>query len=307
MEGSKAANSDPGETSRHGVRLMAYLRLLRPQQWTKNLLVLAALLFAGQIQVPHQVFRAFLAFFAFCLASSAVYIINDIMDRDADRAHPRKNKRPIAAGIIRPESGIWMALFCLAGAVTLIWITTRPALLCLIAYFLLQAGYVTVFRHRVLLDVFAVAAGFILRAVTGAYAIEVIISPWLLICTLQLSLFLALSKRRSELLVSDNPGIHRQVLAEYNLGLLDQLITVVTSCTVLAYILYTFSEQTSKKFHSELMPLTIPFVLYGIFRYLYLIHKKSGGGEPEMLLLKDIPLLAGIVLWAATVAIITHL
>ena len=307
MDAATEARSGHGAAGTRTGRLQAYLILLRPQQWTKNLLVLAALLFAGQIAFPHQVFRAGLTFLAFCMASSSVYVINDIMDRDSDRAHPRKRSRPIAAGLIRRESGICIALVCLVCALALIWFTTQPALYCLVAYLLLQAGYVTVFKHQVLLDVFAIAAGFILRAVTGAYAIQVVISPWLLICTLQLALFLALSKRRSELQASDNPGNHRRVLGDYNLGLLDQLITVVTSCTVLAYILYTFSEQTTQKFHSQLMPLTIPFVLYGIFRYLYLIHKKSGGGEPELLLLKDPPLLICIALWAATVALITHM
>jgi 4-hydroxybenzoate polyprenyltransferase len=300
-------NPIPAVDAGIGSRRWAFIKLLRPQQWTKNLLVLAALLFAGQLHSPHHIRQASLAFLAFCLASSSVYVVNDLLDQESDRQHPRKRHRPIAAGIIGPRAAVLMAMFCLACAGGLILMTTYQASCCLAAYLVVQAGYVSLLRHQVLLDVFAISVGFILRAAAGALAIAVTISPWLLICTLLLALFLALSKRRSEILVSADPGRHRRVLGAYTIALLDQLITVVTSCAVLAYILYTFSEQTSQKFHTRLMPLTIPFVLYGIFRYLYLIHQKAGVEEPEMILLKDMPLLTGILLWVITVAFIINI
>ena len=184
---------------------------------------------------------------------------------------------------------------------------TFEAKCCLLGYFVLQAAYILFLKRQVILDVMAISAGFVLRAVVGAYAIEVVISPWLLICTILLSLFLGLSKRRSEMLVSDNSAAHRAVLAEYTIPLLDQLIAIVTAGTILSYILYTYSDQTMHKFPSHLMPLTLPFVLYGIFRYLYLIYRRAEGGEPEMLLVKDVPLLVDIALWAAAVAAIVSL
>jgi len=283
------------------------LRLLRIQQWTKNLLVLAALLFAAQFHLPKQILLAGLAFIAFCLVSSAVYIGNDLLDREADRAHPRKRLRPVASGAVQPGVAALIAVSLAAVGVTLAAIVSPGVLWCAVAYIALQVAYSICLKTVVILDVMSISAGFVLRAVAGAYAIDAVISPWLLICTILLALFLALSKRRSELFASDQPQSHRRVLGDYSPPFLDQLISIVTSCTVLAYILYTFSDQTTMKFHSRLMPLTSPFVLYGIFRYLFLIHQKSAGGEPEMLLIQDMPLLANIVLWAGTVAAIVFL
>ena len=288
-------------------RLRTAVLLLRPQQWTKNLLVLAALLFAGQAHVLPLIYHSFLAFAAFCLVSGAVYAVNDLVDRDADRMHPRKRQRPIASGNITTTPAILVAGTSLALGLAMMWATRPKAFACLCSYLLLQAIYTTVLKHVVILDVMSIAAGFVLRAVAGAYAIDVEISPWLLICSILLALFLALSKRRSEILASPEPQLHRPVLGDYSLAFLDQLIAIVTSCTVLSYILYTFSEQTMRKFSSHLMPLTSPFVLYGIFRYLYLIHRKSAGSEPETMLIKDFPLLVNILLWVLTVTLIVSL
>ena len=281
--------------------------MMRPQQWTKNLLVFAALLFAAQAHVPAQRVRALGIFAAFCLLSSAVYIFNDLLDRKADRAHPRKRLRPIASGKVGPTAAFVTGLILLSAAGYLARNATFGAKCCLLGYLALQTAYIFFLKRQVILDVMAIAAGFVLRAVVGAYAIDVLISPWLLICTILLSLFLGLSKRRSEMLVSEDAKAHRPVLAEYTIPLLDQLIAVVTAGTILSYILYTYSDQTMHKFPSHLMPLTLPFVLYGIFRYLYLIYRKAEGGEPEMLLIKDAPLLIDIILWAAAVAAVVSL
>jgi 4-hydroxybenzoate polyprenyltransferase len=295
----------PAGDKEHWLRI--YIRLLRPQQWTKNFLVLAALIFADQFEILSQCLRAFTAFAAFCILSSATYVFNDLIDRKADQAHPRKRNRPIASGKVSPATGIIMALLLVAAGLALAWNVQKAALACMVGYLILQVCYATLLKKVVILDVISIASGFVLRAVAGAYAIEATISPWLLICTILLALFLALSKRRSELLISDQAVIHRPVLEEYNLAFLDQLIAIVTSCTLLAYILYTFNEQTTEKFHSHLMPLTLPFVLYGVFRYLYLIYRRSEGGEPELLLIRDLPLLIDIILWAAAVAAIVSL
>jgi len=287
--------------------MIAHLLMLRPQQWTKNLLVLAALLFAGQISDPMQCFRALNLFVAFCLVSSGVYVINDLKDRETDRLHPRKRHRPIASGSVKAPNAVIIALVLFAAGLSLAWTSTLSAFASVLAYLALQAAYTTALKHVVILDVIAVSAGFVLRAAAGALAIQVSISPWLLICTILLALFLGLSKRRSELLAPGLPLEHRRVLNHYSVAFLDQLIAIVTSCTLLSYILYTFSEQTMQKFASHLMPLTLPFVLYGIFRYLYLIYMKSEGGEPEMLLLKDLPLLLDVAFWGLTVILIVSL
>jgi 4-hydroxybenzoate polyprenyltransferase len=286
---------------------MDYFRLLRPQQWTKNLLVLAPLVFADQLHSKSQCFKALILFVAFCVISSSIYVFNDLMDRKSDRAHPRKQNRPIASGRVQPGLAAVISALLAALGLTLVWNTPMAALACILGYLALQTSYTLFLKRMVILDVLAIAAGFVLRAAAGAFAIQVVISPWLLICTTLLALFLALSKRRSELLASERAIEHRAVLEEYNLAFLDQLIAIVTSCTVLAYILYTFSDQTMQKFPSHLMPLTLPFVLYGIFRYLFLIYRKCEGGEPELLLIKDIPLLIDIILWAAAVAAIASI
>jgi len=289
------------------ISLLPYLSILRPQQWTKNLLVFAALLFAAQMHHPDQRVRALRVFVAFCLASSAVYIFNDFMDRNSDRAHPIKCQRPIAAGQVSPAVASALAVISLGLGSVLGWQSAPGVQGCLLGYLLLQAAYALYLKHQVILDVMAIAAGFVLRAVAGAYAIDVVISQWLLICTILLSLFLALSKRRSEMLASRNASDHRAVLGEYTRPLLDQMIAVVAAGTILSYILYTYSDQTMHKFPSHLMPLTIPFVLYGIFRYLYLIYRRTEGSEPELLMVKDLPLLFDIALWAATVAAIVSM
>jgi 4-hydroxybenzoate polyprenyltransferase len=268
-------------------RPAALLRLLRPLQWTKNLLVFAALLFARRFGETLEVERALVVFAAFCMASSALYAFNDLMDRQADRRHPRKRLRPVASGAVAPGGAVAAAVTLALLALLLASSATPPARWCLASYIALGAAYSVFLKRVVILDVFVVAAGFVLRAAAGGLAIEVEISPWLLVCTMLLALFLAVAKRRSELREAAAPAAHRSVLGDYTPALLDQMIAVTAACTLMAYVLYTFSEQTVRKFPSGLMPLTALFVVFGLFRYLHLIYRKDEGGEPEALLLRD--------------------
>lgn len=284
-----------------------HLSALRPLQWSKNLLVFAALIFARQVGVPGQFSRALFVFIAFCFISSALYLFNDIHDREEDKRHSQKRWRPIASGLIELEVATVLAL----SLATLGFLMARdfisPAPSCLLAYALLGILYTLYLKRVVIVDVLAVSAGFVLRAAAGGFAISVPISPWLLMCTMLLALFLTLAKRRSELDSSSRPHASRRVLGEYSVPLLDQLLAVVASATLMAYILYAFSERTAGEFPSGLMPLTIPFVLFGIFRYLYLVHGKARTAEPEQVLFRDYPLLIDIALWLAAVALVSML
>ena len=248
---------------------------MRPRQWTKNLLLFAALVFSKNLFHLPMLKDVFVAFIIFCLLSGSVYTLNDLIDLAQDRNHPKKSKRPLASGKLKPStaiiSGIILVVLSLANA---FWLNTNFAWIA-VGYFILQIAYSTVLKHVVILDVLAVSVGFVLRAIAGAEVIEVPISSWLLICTILLALFLALGKRRHELLLLENNAVHhRKILYEYSPGLLDQMISVATASTVVAYALYTMSTETIEKFHTDNLKYTIPFVLYGIFRYLYLIHQK---------------------------------
>ena len=317
----QAAPTEPASASRAKLTAPArrtiasprhFLRALRPKQWTKNLLVYFALVFSvNQYWTPGNpgelatnLTRATAAFLIFCALSSAQYLINDVLDVSKDRLHPRKRHRPIAAGLISVPQAV-------AGAVALLVVGLIAAValdpllgLAGAAYFLLMLGYSFSLKHLVIVDVFAIAAGFVLRAAAGAIAIGVPISPWFYTCTVLGALFLGFSKRRHELvLLEGGAGGHRRILEEYSPHLLDQMISVVTTSTVIAYALYTFTEPNLPSNHA--MMLTIPFVLYGIFRYLYLIHQRNEGGSPEEILLRDKPLIVDIVLWiAASVGIL---
>ncbi len=278
---------------------------MRPEQWTKNLLVFAALIFGRRLFDPAAVGLSLAAFVIFCVLSGVVYLINDVMDREADRQHPLKRGRPIAAGTLSPAAAMGAAIVMgLAALAAALWV--RPVFGLIAAVYLgLFAGYSRVFKHVVILDVLTIAIGFVLRAAAGAAAIAVPMSHWLLVCTILLALFLGLSKRRHELvlLAGDAPG-HRRILEEYNPYLLDQMIGVVTASTLMAYIIYCTSPETTEKFGTDLLVLTVPFPLYGIFRYLYLVHQR-GSGSPSEVLLTDRPLVACIALWGlAVIAII---
>jgi 4-hydroxybenzoate polyprenyltransferase len=286
--------------------LSAVLVSLRPQQWVKNLFVFGGLIFAQRLFTP-SVWPALGAFGIFCGLSGAVYLLNDVADREKDRLHPEKRHRPIAAGRLAPGAALAVAAaLIVAGLLLGAGLSTRVALTAL-AYVLLLSAYSAWLKHIVIVDVLVVAIGFVLRAVAGALAIDVAISGWLLICTILLALFLALGKRRHEVLTLEQTAArHRPILAEYSAGLLDQMIAVVTASTVTAYALYTMSPETVAKFHTQLLPATLPFVLYGIFRYLYLLYHRRLGGNPSEIVLRDRALLINTCLWLLMVLLIIY-
>jgi 4-hydroxybenzoate polyprenyltransferase len=308
------AEAVPGaEARRAGAlpHLRYVLKAMRPRQWTKNGIVFLALIFSVNQQyeigepsvwIP-KLLSSLVAFLCFCLVSSADYLVNDIRDVESDRAHPKKRRRPIAAGQLSVSSAwrwaVVLAVVGNAGAFALDW---RVGLVVL-GYTVLMVAYSFSLKHMVLLDLFVIATGFVLRAMAGALAIDVPISPWLYVVTALGALFLGINKRRAELeLLQDGAGNHRKILDEYTPELLDQMASTVTAATLMAYGLYTFTADGLPENHS--MMLTIPFVLYGIFRYLYLVNVKKEGGSPEDVLLKDIPIMLTVAGWIATAALV---
>ena len=299
---------------------MGYLKpivlSMRPRQWVKNFMVFPALVFAGQVFDPTSVVVTTGGFVVFCLLSGAVYLFNDLADIERDRNHPIKCLRPIPSGAL-PEHVARQAVFWILGlafvlALGLNVISTKVgvdfALICL-AYLVLQIAYSKKLKHVVILDVMCIAIGFDLRVLSGAALINVPVGFWVIVCTTLLALFLGFGKRRHELtLLADDATSHRQILQEYSTVFLDQMIAVVTASTVLAYSLYTTSAETIANFgdSAHYLPLTIPFVLYGIFRYLYLVHRKESGGSPTQALLTDPPILINIGLWFVTVLVVLY-
>ncbi len=283
------------------------IRSLRPSQWTKNLLVFAPLLFAVKLFDVASAARATAGFAVFCALSSVVYLINDVLDREGDRRHPLKRLRPIAAGDVSVAAALGTALLLgaggLSGAFALGWRFGAIA-----AFYLgLQTLYSISLKHIVIVDALTLATGFVLRAMAGAAVIDVVVSHWLFVCTILGALFMALAKRRHELvLLADGAASHRPILDEYSAYLLDQMIAVVTASTLIAYIFYTISPETEQKFGTSWLGLTIPFAIYGIFRYLYLVHRREGGGSPSDLLLNDKPLLACVTFWVIAVVLIIY-
>lgn len=283
------------------------VRSLRPEQWTKNLLVFAGVLFGGRLLDADALVNSVAAFAVFCALSGAVYLFNDLADREADQRHPLKRHRPIASGRLSPRLALVAAVVLGLGAVQA-GLLLGPAFGTIAgAYLAILLLYSAALKHLVIIDALTIAAGFVLRAAGGAVAVAVPISQWLLVCTTLLALFLALSKRRHELtLLAEGATDHRRILVEYSPYLLDQMISVVTASTLIAYSVYATSEDTAQRLGTTRLGLTIPFVLYGIFRYLYLVHQKRGGGSPAALLLADRPLLACVALWALSVALILY-
>jgi len=311
--------------------LLAAFQTLRPKQWTKNLILFAPLIFAKEAFVSETLVRATVAFAAFCALSGAIYAFNDLHDLAQDRLHPIKRLRPLASARLTPAAGWAVVILALAAALAgALWLTPGftttvhpigagavelisargygPSFLTMgLAYAVMNMAYALSLKHIVILDVMIVALGFVLRAVAGAVAIGVDISTWLLVCTVFLALFLSLAKRRHEVvLLEGEASSHRRSLGEYDVAGLDQMIAIVAAVTLMAYALYTTSKDTVDKFGTARLSLTIPFVIYGLFRYIYIVRRKEEGGDPSRSLLNDKPLLLAVALWAFAVIVIIY-
>lgn len=286
---------------------LALLRSLRPQQWAKNFFVLAPLVFAQRLTDPTSLEHSLMAFAAFCLAASAVYLLNDLHDREEDRRHPIKSRRPLASGALT-ASVAWVATAGLiAGAAALALTLGGGFAAFLGAYVTLNVLYSLGLKTVVILDVLCISLGFVLRILAGAAAIDVKVSSWLLLCTTFLSLFLAFSKRRHEIqLLAEGAAHQRKVLSQYSAAFLDQMINVVTASAVVCYALYAVSPETVERFHTEHLVYTVPFVLFGVFRYLYLVYQRPDSKNPTEALLFDGPFLVNLLLWGGAVIWIVY-
>jgi 4-hydroxybenzoate polyprenyltransferase len=277
---------------------------MRPAQWLKNGIVFAGLVFGGKLLEPTAVASATLTALTFCLLSSGFYLLNDVRDRDADRLHPVKRLRPVPAGELAPRTAVFAGTILIVSAIAGSAFLGRDLALVFLAYASLMAAYNLGLKEVVIVDVFAIAAGFVLRAVGGAIAVNVSISPWLLMCTMLLALLIGFGKRRHELVALDNAAEHRRNLNLYNRPMLDQAVAVTAAGTLIAYAVYTFDSE-SAQYHHRMM-LTIPIVAYSVFRYLYLLYHRGQGGAPETMLLTDRPLLASVAAWGAASAFLFY-
>ncbi len=306
--------------ARGSAMLIELVRAMRPKEWIKNTFVFAAMAFSQQRLWTHvdAVMTVVAAFVLFCMVASAIYLLNDLVDMEKDRAHPKKRNRPLASGRLSPRIAAIAAVALVVAALPLSVLLdlsyTPPGgsatwfgynydfPVALLTYALIQGvAYSYYFKHVVIMDIFTIAAGFVLRAVAGAMVLDIAITPWLLICMGLLALFLGLAKRRAELVLLENgAGAHRRILDDYSLPMLDQMMSIVTAATIIAYTLFTSTAETLPHEPFPVMMITVPFVVYAIFRYLYLIYKQDGGGSPADLVLKDAPLASCIVLWGLT-------
>jgi 4-hydroxybenzoate polyprenyltransferase len=278
-----------------------YLRLARPKQWTKNGFVLAGVVFAQEALVVSSVAKALLAFFAFCALSGAVYAANDVLDVEEDRKHPLKRLRPVASGEVSPGSAMVFAAVLGVAGLALGFAVDAGVGLAGVVYLALQAIYTPVLKHTAILDVMSISAGFVIRALAGVAAVGSPISAWLIVCTALLTLFLGFSKRRHEIAtLGEGAGIHRKNLRDYSVPLLDEMMNIMISATIIAYVLYTFFE-----YENYYMMASIPFVVYGVFRYMLLVHP-NGGGNPDTLLLADRPLQVALLLWLVVVGTVIY-
>lgn len=285
------------------MRKLYYLLLsMRPKQWTKNLIIFAAPIFSGKIFEKEFFIMSLMGFFLLSLISGSVYILNDLIDYSRDKNHPSKSIRPIASDKIKRSEA--KGFFVLASILSLggSYYLSKPFFFCTLGYFFLQVLYSVWLKNVVIVDVFSIATGFLLRALSGVYLLNLELSPWLFICAFLLALFLGFGKRRHEILTLNNSQDFRPVLGDYTKELLDALLVIVASATMVSYSLYTFFSETSEK-HSGLM-WSVPFVAYGLFRYLYLVYSKQLGGSPEDILISDIPLIIAIAGWLIVVAFV---
>jgi 4-hydroxybenzoate polyprenyltransferase len=282
-------------------------RALRPVQWVKNVFVLAPLVFAEHLLEPDLLLRAGISFFAFCFAASSIYLVNDLRDREEDRRHPLKKNRPIASGALAVPVAIAASVLLAAASIGAAVYLGGKFILCLAVYLAINLLYSSVLKKIVILDVMAVSSGYVLRVMAGAAAIDVEVSKWLLLCSIFLALLLIFSKRRHEIvLLGDTAAEHRAVLGHYSAAFLDQMINVVTASTVVSYALYAVDDHTVAKFGSDALVYTLPLVLYGIFRYLYLIYQRTDLQDPTVTLMKDPALIVNVVLWGAAVLAVVY-
>ena len=282
-------------------------QLLRVRQWNKNLFIFAPLVFSKRLFESQSFLEVLVGFFLFSLASSSIYIFNDIIDIENDRQHPEKRHRPIASGKISLKFAISLSIFLGLGSLLVSSYINFTFGLIVLGYMILNILYSIILKNIVILDVMTISAGFVLRVIAGAEIVEVYPSSWIIICTILLSLFLGFSKRRHELvLLTDKSNNHREVLKHYSSYFLDQMIVLVTAATVMSYMFYTVSEETVKFFGTRHLVWTVPFVLYGIFRYLFLIHQKKEGGDPSEVVFRDRTMLVNVLLWVISCIIIIY-
>jgi 4-hydroxybenzoate polyprenyltransferase len=275
--------------------------MLRPQQWVKNLFLFAGLIFSRSFHQFSNIRTELFAFASFCLLSSGIYIINDLADLQADKLHPIKFQRPIAAGRVNRNAAAMIAVLLIAVSLVAARYIGRWFFIAALVYLAMMVIYSLKIKEVVILDVFFVAFGYVLRAVAGALAIRVEISSWLLLCTLLLALFLVISKRRAEIVsLGPDASRHRKILGQYNLGFLDQMIAIVSSACIVSYCLYTMASETVAKFHTHNLIFTVPFVIYGIFRYLFLTYRGARTDQPEKAVFTDLPILLCLALWIGT-------
>jgi len=287
--------------------LLALLKLARPPQWLKNGIILLALIFAGEMTHPKKVELALLAIAIFCLLSSAVYTFNDLIDREKDRKHPLKKNRPIASGKVSIGTAVTVVVILCSVGLAAAWLINMNFFMIAVVFLGLNLLYTLWLKNVVIVDVMAVALSFVVRAYAGAFAIDVPASKWMLINTLLLALFLGFGKRRHELVVlEEGAAAHRKILGKYSPYLLDQLIAVVTPSVLVMYMLYSFSTEVSLKLGTQNLFATIPFVVYGLFRYLYLIHKEEKGGSPTHVLIGDLPIMITVLLWLITSSLVLY-
>ncbi len=288
-------------------QLLGVARTLRPRQWTKNLIVLAPVVFAGKLFSLAMLGAALAGFVVFCALSGGVYLMNDLADLEADRFHVLKRNRPLASGVLSPTVAKAALGLILPGALVAALLLDRRFFLVAGLYVGINIAYSLSWKHVVLIDVFVLSAGFVLRVYAGALLVGVLPSPWLFLSTFFLSLFLALGKRRYELVSLERATEHRPILVQYSAMLIDQLVGILAAITVTTYALYTLADTTVVQFHTNALIYTVPFVLFGIFRYLYLIYQCGGGGKPEEAILTDLPLLGAVLLWITTVVALVYL
>ncbi|MBU8932485.1 MAG: decaprenyl-phosphate phosphoribosyltransferase [candidate division Zixibacteria bacterium] len=286
--------------------LFDILRLIRPAQWLKNGIMVLALVFAGELNHPEKVGLTLLAIAIYCLLSSAVYTFNDLIDIERDQKHPRKKNRPLAAGRVTPGTAIVLTLFLAVAGLVSAWFMNLAFFYSAIVFLTLNVLYSLHLKNLIIVDVLAVAMSFVVRAYAGAFAIDVPASTWMLINTLLLALFLGLGKRRYELVWLEDSAAHRKTLSMYSSALLDQFIAVVTAAIIVIYMLYSFSTEVSVKLGTDNLFVTIPFVIYGLFRYLYLIHREDQGGSPTQVLISDKPILLTVMLWLITASLVLY-